>query len=204
MSTEFGYWLSDLVFQRKKARREIVDFWSDYVPSNPSFIGFTAGFQFPLSDYEFSDEYEYYTSTGSTIGLEGAWFWNTHWGVGGRATMSSVYYSVEDVDNENGDAFRFQMYQPGIYFNQNIFRHLYFGAKALVGLNHYNRIRSATLKWPSRYGVNYSTGISFGSRVNEKLDISFSIDYNALPPHSRKSGEYIHTLGLNARASFRI
>lgn len=49
MSTEFAYWLSDIIFKRKKMSSELIDHWVDFEQWNPSFLGFYANFQIPLT-----------------------------------------------------------------------------------------------------------------------------------------------------------
>lgn len=204
MSTEFGYWLSDIVFKHKATQQDLVNHWRNYEPSNPSFIGFHAGFQIPLTKYNMNEDVTFYTSTGSTIGIEGAWFWNHHWGVGGKADISSIYYSIEDEDNENGETFRFQTCQAGIFYNKSIYRHLYVGAKALLGLNYYSSVHNEFNDCPSRFGPTGSIGSSLGIVANKQLDINFFLDYNLLPAHSKSSSQAISTLGLGAKTSYRF
>lgn len=202
MSTEFGYWISDAIFKRKDNKRALIELWRDYKPYKPSFVGFYAGFQIPLSHYDSSNGKSFYTSTGSSAGLEGAWFWNNHWGVGGRASISSVYYSDQDIEDENGDTYQFRSFQAGIYMQRQIFKYMYYRLKLLGGAQKYDAINNAFLQAPTRWGINCSGGVEIGGLVRRNLDVTLLADYNLMSPHSYGSASYMSTIGLGARFAY--
>ncbi len=203
MATEFGYWFSDMIFKRDKTRSDLVDLWHNYEPSKPSFIGFYAGFQFPLFNYQPSLELEFDTSTGSVAGLEGAWYWNHHWGIGGRIGGSNVYYRYGNDDAING-TLELSSVQTGIYYHHSIYKYWYFSPKVLAGSIHYRKKQNLDFKCPSRIAPCLTTGISTGIMASPNLDVNFFADWNILSPHSKKVNEAIHSITMGARFAYRF
>lgn len=64
--------------------------------ASASFLSLYLGVNLPLSDYDIDEANEFRTSTGSTAGLEGAWFPCRNVGVGGRFTASNTLVIAED------------------------------------------------------------------------------------------------------------
>lgn len=203
MSTEFAYWLSDIIFKRKKMSSELIDHWVDFEQWNPSFLGFYANFQIPLTKYKPAYGMSFNTSTGTSAGIEGAWYWNNLLGVGGRLSVSSVYYSYENVEN-NGETFDMSMLQTGIYSNINVFKHMYISPKVLAGVNYYNKISNDYFTCPAKLGACLTTGASIGAMVCSYFDVNFFGGWNVLSPHSQNQDQVIQTIELGARFSYRF
>lgn len=208
MSTEFGYWISDVIFKREKISPEIIDHWINYKPWNPSFLGFYAGFQFPLTKYKPTHNLSYNTSTGSSTGIEGAWFWNHHLGVGGRLSAMGVHYSynnaIDDATDSNGDVLNMSMGQAGLYTYFSIYKHLYVSPKVIGGVNYYDKISNEAFTCPASFGACLSTGFSIGAMTTPNFDVNFFADWNILSPHSEVQEQVIQTIGLGARFSYRF
>lgn len=216
MSTEFGYWLSDIIFKRKKMSSELIDHWIDFEQWNPSFLGFYANFQIPLTKYKPVSDMTFNTSTGTSAGIEGAWYWNHHWGVGGRLSVINVHFSynnsikeVIDTPEElkftnNGDFFEMSVFQTGIYSYIKIFRHAYFSPKILTGINRYGITKNSFFTCPSNIGACFTTGCSIGAMVTQYFDINFFADWNVFSPHSNIQDQVVQTIGLGTRFSYRF
>ncbi len=214
MSTEFGYWLSDIIFKRKKISSELIDHWVDFEQWNPSFLGFYANFQIPLTKYKPALGMTFNTSTGTSAGIEGAWYWNHHLGVGGRLSIMNVHYSynnnIESIANSNisfnnyGDTFEMSIFQTGLYSYIRIFKHMYFSPKMLVGMNRYEKTENEYFTCPSSLGTCFTTGVSVGAMVTQYFDINFFADWNVLSPHSDIQDHVTQTIGLGARFSYRF
>jgi hypothetical protein len=99
LTTEMGYWLADLLFKDKGL--VVPDPALTHAASygrNPSFVALYAGFNLPLSHYDIDEQTSFKTSTGTTLGLEGAGFFNAYIGLGGRATISNLQYILNDTE----------------------------------------------------------------------------------------------------------
>lgn len=95
LATEAGYWITDLIFKDKGLSASYLDIQEEGEAS-ASFLSLYLGVNLPLSDYDIDEANEFRTSTGSTAGLEGAWFPCRNVGVGGRFTASNTLVIAED------------------------------------------------------------------------------------------------------------
>ena len=82
LSTELGYFITDLIFKDKGLLKSSQsDFCLDK-KMPPSFLGLYMGFNIPLSKYDLDEHTTLKTSSGSTSGIEGAYFFNPYLGFG--------------------------------------------------------------------------------------------------------------------------
>ena len=66
LSTELGYYLTDLIFKEKGIRR-FTDNEAFGHKDKPSFFGLYIGMNIPLSGYDIDEQHEFSTSSGSTV-----------------------------------------------------------------------------------------------------------------------------------------
>ena len=98
LSTELGYFLADLIFKDKGLHNfGQPDFT---IPHAPSQIGITMGMQFPLSAIELGNGQRLTSAIGSRMGVDGAWYINSNWGIGGSATVASLPTILESRPEE--------------------------------------------------------------------------------------------------------
>ena len=91
LSTEFGYYIADLLFKDKGIRHFSQDeSFNKY--DKPTFIGLYLGVNIPLSHYDISEDLDFRTSSGSSAGVEGALFLNPYLGIGGRFYSKYAYH----------------------------------------------------------------------------------------------------------------
>lgn len=160
ISTEMGYFLGDLIYGNKGIMRlEKVNLTD---PDHPSFFDIQMGVG--LNPGHITFEYEdaapetYEFGTSSSVGVEGAYFFNKYVGVGGmvRATttpVKGIAFSNDEKDKfEKFNKVREMLGEPGIYHinvannnfidvstdvgiygNLPLSRHFSLGAKFLVG-----------------------------------------------------------------------
>lgn len=89
LATELGYCITDALFRNKgldiTGRKDII--------SNrgykPSFVGIRTGFNVPLGNFRLNDMLDFRTSGGYCAAVEGAYFVNTHIGIGGKIGTAS-------------------------------------------------------------------------------------------------------------------
>ena len=93
LSTEVGYYFADLIFREKGINRFANENMFDRM-DKPSFVSLYLGLNIPLSGYDIDEEMEFRTSSGSSAGVEGAYFFNPYVGVGGRFTVSNTLIIV--------------------------------------------------------------------------------------------------------------
>lgn len=202
LSTNFGYWLADLIYKDKGLNvQETPEGWLGY--RNPSFFGLYVGFNIPLSNFDVSEDVSYRSSTGTVLGAEGAYFFNKYIGVGGRATISNLQFIVNG--NEAPDnTLDYYTFAAGPYFNLPLTPRWGFGTKLLASYTRYQSTNIGGVYVPRNAGWGFGTGFNIDYRVRKRLGIGVFLDYNVQPPHSRYSDEFMHTMTLGARAVIRF
>lgn len=203
LSTEFGYWIADAICKNRGLndvnKRELL--LSTY--DNPSFLGLYMGFNLPLSHYDLSEEEVYRTSTGTTAGIEGAWFLNPYVGVGGRWSISNIQYTLNNTEASR-NTFDFNTLSVGPYFSLPITPHWRAGSKLLAQYTWYHKTDVGSVVVPRNSGLGIGTGLNIDYRAKRNLEAGIFLDYNIQPPHSLSSGEYMHTMVLGARTVVRF
>lgn len=96
ISTEIGYWIADAICGQRGLGQDIISHQTA-TATKPSFLGLYMGFNVPLSHYDLSEDKVFETSTGTTLGLEGAYFFTPYIGIGCRGAITNEQYIV------NGD-----------------------------------------------------------------------------------------------------
>ena len=192
LSTEVGYYFADLIFREKGINRFANENMFDRM-DKPSFVSLYLGLNIPLSGYDIDEEMEFRTSSGSSAGVEGAYFFNPYVGVGGRFTVSNTLIIVNEERAEN-NTFDAISLCGGSYFSYPLSSRWLIGSKLLGGYVHYPQLELTDRSVSSRSGFCMGSGVSLTFKAKEYYGIRFFLDYNLLPSHSRNSGEYMNCL----------
>lgn len=200
LSVEFGYWIADILCKDKGLH--IRDTRDSYEVNEykPSFVGLYMGFNIPLSKYDTSIGKSFKTSKGTTAGLEGAYFFNKHWGLGGRATISNISVIVDKTEALQPTIDYYTMMAGG-YFSLPISKRWALGSKLLGGWVNYANFESSTQSVEGNKGWGAGTGISVSYCVKKHLKLKSFLDYSLLPPINEYSKEYLHSMTLGAVVS---
>ena len=200
LSTEIGYYLADLIFKEKGITRFANENVFERL-DKPSFVSLYFGLNIPLSGYDIDEQTEFSTSSGSTAGVEGAYFFNPYIGAGGRFAVSNTSIIV-NKDRAENNTFDAVSVSGGSYFSYPLSSRWLLGSKLLGGYVHYPQLKLADRMISARGGFSLGSGVSLTFKAKEHYGIRFFLDYNLLPSHSRNSGEYMNMLTLGA--SFMI
>ena len=200
LSTEVGYYLADLIFKERGINRFANEDMFDRM-GKPSFVSLYLGLNIPLSGYDIDEQTEFRTSSGSSAGVEGAYFFNPYVGIGGRFTVSntSIIVNKDRAENNTFDALSLC---GGSYFSYPLSSRWLIGSKLLGGYVHYPQLKLTDRLVPVRNGFCFGSGISLTFKAKEHYGVRFFFDYNLLPSHSKNSNEYMNTLTLGT--SFMI
>ena len=193
LATEAGYWITDLIFKDKGLSASYLDIQEEGEAS-ASFLSLYLGVNLPLSDYDIDEANEFRTSTGSTAGLEGAWFPCRNVGVGGRVTASNTLVITEDDEAKN--SFDAVSFCGGGYLSLPLSSWWSAGAKLLGGYVRYPKLSLAGRTVPAAGGLTFGTGVSLSFKANSSYGMKLFLDYNLLPSHSKSSNEYMNMLTL--------
>lgn len=196
LSTELGYYFSDLIFkQRGLLHTDTTHVFSR--TERPSFVSLYLGANIPLSGYDINEQMQFATSSGSTAGIEGAWFASPYWGIGGRFTASNTAIILNG--NEAADnTYEAVAISAGGYASYPITRRWLAGTKLLASFVHYPDLQLGDTRVPRRNGLGLGTGLSLTFKAERHYGLRFFLDYDLLPSHSPQSGEYMNKLTVGS------
>lgn len=195
IATELGYYITDAIFKDKG--KNIIPVDDDFSRTDhPSFFNIYIGANIPLSCYDIDESHEFRTSTGCTAGVEGAYFLNPYFGLGGRFTASEMHIITNKTlaEDNNSDVYSFMV---GPYVSYPITSRWLVGSKLLAGEVTYKKyeMTDGTIL-PHNNGICFGSGLSFAYKARRHYGIRFFMDYNIMQPHSKNSGEWISTLAV--------
>lgn len=185
IGTEMGYWLADLLFPSQPKSYNPRTIWLVDTDKNPSFFGTYAGFMVPLHRYKIGAGRRLQASTGATFGLEGAYFFNRHWGVGSQMGVADIKYITTD-DEETEYTSHSYTAKAGLYFHHDLYQRLFVGGKAMAGATYYPDINGNVMDNPQHWGVVTTVGANVGFRARQHLDFKVSIDYDTFQSPSKE------------------
>ena len=130
MSTELGYWIGDLIYKDKGICRYELNNFTD--PNHPSFFDIQMGVAAHSSTiaFQYADDVEagfmypnetIHLGTSSVVGVEGAYFFNKYFGIGGMARVTTTPAKNTALDTEEKSVINdindiLESYEyPGIY-----------------------------------------------------------------------------------------
>lgn len=201
LSTELGYYFADLIFGKKGLRHPQYDFDVTYSDIS-SFLGLYMGFTMMPRQISLSPEINFNTSTGSTVGVEGAYYITPYVGVGAELLASSIPMKIQsglsvpsNAHLESG-AFNTITTSLGAYFSLPISKRWYLGSKLLAGYGNFQgngvdvvwndsetreEVRSDFLKMKHANFFNAGTGISLSFWAKKNLLAKGFLDYKVAP-----------------------
>ncbi len=202
LSTELGYYLADLIFRDKGISHHPQE-ESFSITDRPTFLGLYLGCNVPLSHYDIDERHVFRTSSGSTGGIEGAYFFTPYIGVGGRFTVSNTRIIVNDTEAEENTLDILNL-SAGAYASIPLTPRWLLGGKLLASYVHYPALELTGSNIPGSNGAGLGSGVSIGYRAKEHLGFRLFLDYDLIPPHSSDSGEYMNTLTVGAAFSINM
>ncbi len=192
LSTELGYWVADMIFREKGLVDDIpADSFAQHY--RPSFVSLYVGHNVPLGNYDLSDDLSFRTSSGSTAGLEGAYFFNPYIGVGGRFAASNTLLITNSNNAEDKSVDNVSLL-CGPYVSYPISNRWLLGGKLLTGWAQFPTLHLKEATVPHRGVFCMGSGLSLMFRARARYGIRFFTDYGLMMPHSTLSKEWIHTL----------
>lgn len=200
LSTEMGYFLSDLIMGHNPKRRTD----SEQLPErhNPSFLALYMGVNAPLQRYNAKHKVSFQTAAGATAGLEGAYFMHRNLGVGARFTASNIRVLMKGKQQEDMDAADLLTFCAGAYVSAPISRRWEVGTKLLAGIAHYPKIELGSFRHEGHRGCCLGTGLSLTYQQTTHFGMRFSIDYDQHPSSIRRYGHINHWLTFGGSAIY--
>lgn len=188
LSVEFGYFFADLIFKEKGLYQ-----WSNpdfTIPERPSNIGLSMGLVLPAKSIDLGNGERLITSTGSRIGVEGAWFANRYVGIGGEAAVSQIPVALDQDPDKLLHSISSATVAIGGYGSYPLGSRFRATLKTMLGCN----IMSTTELMPDilsldKTGFYYEIGASISTIARRHFGVKVFCDY---------SGQTISTLYLPA------
>ncbi len=150
-----------------------------------------------MSKYDIDESNTFKTSSGSSVGLEGACFFNPYVGVGGRLTVSNTAL-ILNGDQAEDNTFDALSACGGCYLSYPLSRRWQVGTKLLGGVVRYPRLNLSSVSVGARSGFCLGSGLSFTFNANKYYGMRFFADYNLQPSHNEASKEWMNTLACGA------
>ena len=191
LSTEMGYFLTDLIFKDKGLHKfelpERYDRWH-----KPSFLGLYVGYNISGSKFD-TPVGQIKMKLGMNAGVEGAYFFNPYIGVGGRMNFGDMPLELNreilphDIEFNSASA--------GVYLSYPFSSWIHLSAKVLGGFNHFSRFSIAD---GYRIGGNnsgvFSTGVSVVMVTSRAFNLRFFCDYNIMHSFVHDADYSLHTI----------
>lgn len=189
ISTELGYYLADMIFKDKGLHGEVgaYRFKCNY---SPSFLGIRFGFSAIPGDYYLVDGSEIDFSSGCTAGLEGAYFFNSRWGIGGEFTTTdlAVIHRHKSLDTS------LDMFSLGFgpYISYPIIPRLLLGGKLLADYTHYSSFNDDGINFNDSGRWGLKTGFSLTYRARPNMGVKIFGDYTMSRLPLRTDKRFLH------------
>lgn len=97
VSTELGYYLADLIFKDKGINRQPQRREPDTGNQPFSYLGIQMGYGVGERELHLPQGIEIEGMSGAASALTGGWFFNPHWGIAGKLTVSQVSPQIENA-----------------------------------------------------------------------------------------------------------
>lgn len=197
LATEFGYFLTDLIFKNKGLNvRETQVVFDRY--RHPSFLGFMVGLTTVPGSYMPYPGMRTEFKAGPAVGVQGAWFASPYVGVGGRFAVTNLEMRVNGISQDND--FESSSLAAGLYLSYPLSARWLLGSKTIGGYEHYKRYKTDQYDLGGRGGFLLGTGISSTYLANQNFGIRFAADYDMAPPFVAGSRQRLHKLTLTLEA----
>ena len=175
-SARLGYFLADAMQQGSGIRIKEPPFLIPLRKEKPSYIGTYSSAAVSLG-HSASHGTDLYLKTGYGAGIEGAWFWNPRFGIGGKAGVS--YYLPKINGTPQDFSIDYMDYEAGLYYNLPLKSRWTIGAHALGGYHQIisgkSRLRQEGINLD--YQHNVSAGFSLDYRAKKHLSSRLFCDY---------------------------
>lgn len=176
LSTELGYFFSDLIFKDKGLKM------NDDVPKEvadvPSFLGIYMGYLLNAGTPGIGSDLQLNLDMGARMGVEGAWFWNRFLGVGGLFSVSSLPAKIKGNSLLPVNSLSMMRGEIGPYFSYPLTRRWRPGAKLLLGVTGFQKSLIRETIVPEPVGFGLTTGISMSYLARRNLGVRLFCDYS--------------------------
>lgn len=204
LTTEFGYWIGDLLFKDKGLNVHVPrhDNFDKYY--SPSFLSIYTGINIPINKHFFHKTGHRISPTaGQSIGLEGAYYVNSYFGYGGKICVTNIDLNNDD-DDESDNSFKYGQLMFGVYGNLPVTSRTSFSSKLLVGSTHFNRTEINDFVLNTYWGACMNTEVAVNYRLDTHFGTRFSFNYNLHNAKNRVSSPVINSISVGGNLIYHF
>ena len=199
ISVELGYYLADLILG--KTRIYNVSNLRDFTERNPSFLGMNLGVRQFWRDFSTTDGKGISLNYGSTVSMEGAYYFNKHWGIGGQTSIASNVFKLENTEKEI--PLGLFSAEIGAYYSNYFSPLLRMEAKLLLGKNWFKNEDELKKEHIDVHNhIHYTTGLSLNYAATKSLAFKVFGEYSLMPYFVNNKTEHATTFGLATNLMF--
>lgn len=198
VAAELGYFLGDVIFKDKGLNNIAHKRYEFDRYRNPSFVGVSFGGVIPTFSTAGFDK-EVSKNRGGLESIEGAYFFDTYLGVGGKFSIYNIKLDHKKPVPDDIDPSLYVLSGTiGPYVSYPLSSRFLIGATAQVGYSHMKEVDEE-----NRYenGISYNTGLAFTFRTAEQLSVNLFADYYIQPRQSSVFNKQISAFGYGLRVN---
>lgn len=198
ISTQLGYFLTDLIFKDKylnvKDEADLFDARRD-----PSFLGISLSYDLPGVSTRMNNGHRLRTASGVDLALEGAKFINPYLGFGGRASLSDLTVMVNNQTSPN--SLGMVGLYAGVFGSYPLSARWSVGGKFLPGYARYPQTTVNDFRLGNCGGFGLNTGGHIGFMVHPHYQMKLFLDYDLRPSYVSTTRHCVHTLAIGGSAN---
>ena len=197
LTTEFGYWIGDILFKDKglnvpEHRRNHFDKYD-----HPSFISLYTGINIAINKKFKSSSGNVYTPTaGQSLGLEGAYYFSPYLGMGAKFCCTNVDFADDEESHFEDHAVKYAQIMGGVYGNLPMTDRLSLCSKLLVGRTHFKKVECEDCNFNSLSAACANTEVGLTYKLDTHLATRFSFNYNIFNTSRLTNNRFAHTLSV--------
>lgn len=205
LTTEFGYWMGDLMFKDRglnvpETRRNHFDKYD-----NPSFISFYSGINIAINKKFTSSSGNVYTPTaGQSFGLEGAYYFSPYLGMGAKLSCTNIDLADDYESHSEDYAVRYGQIMTGIYGNLPLTDRFSLCSKLLIGHTHFKKVESENYDFNSLSVACANTELGMTYKLDTHLATRFSFNYNIFNTRRLTNTRFAHTLSVGGNLILQL
>ena len=197
LTTEFGYWIGDVIFKDKglNVPEHRHNHFNKY--DCPSFISIYTGINIAINKKFRSSSGNVYTPTaGQSLGIEGAYYFSPYLGMGAKLCCTNIDLADDDESPCDDQVVRYGQIMTGVYGNLPLTDRASLCSKFLVGRTHFKKVESEDYNFNSLSVACANTELGLTYKLDTHLATRFSFNYNIFNTRRLTNSPFAHTLSV--------
>ncbi len=205
LTTEFGYWIGDLLFKDKglNVSDHRHNKFSKY--DHPSFLSICNGVNIPINDHFYDKSGDIFSPTaGQSFGLEGAYYFSPYIGLGAKCCATNIDLADDYDTTCDNHVIRYCQVMSGVYGNLPVTDRTSFCSKFLLGHAHFKGLECENCDIDAFSVICANTELGLTYKLDTHFGTRFSLNYNILKSDNVLTEKFIHTLSIGGNIIFHF